>query len=188
MRFVGGLFKCGLVPAGDDGERVNLLIFTVTAVVVGIEVADVSAFHNRAHSFFRWNAGWRDEGKGADSAGLEGAHGDSGNAAQIVTGEFLRASAADQQQALRLHASGLVEQVGLKWLAGNFAAGQQLGGYGLHCRVAGGNFELRLLVFLFFVGRGLCMVKHHSDQGFGFEFSGRRERNCRFHSCYAGSR
>ena len=57
-----------------------------------------------------------------------------------------------------------MHQVRFKRLAGNFAAGQQIGRDRLNGRVGGGNFELWLLVFFFFAGRGLGMVKHHGDQ------------------------
>jgi hypothetical protein len=55
LRFVRGLFERSMVgvAAGEDRKRVNLLIFAVAAVVVGIEVADQRTLHNRPHGFFR---------------------------------------------------------------------------------------------------------------------------------------
>ena len=39
--------SAGLIAAGDDGERIDLLVLAVALVVVGIEVADECAFDDR---------------------------------------------------------------------------------------------------------------------------------------------
>ncbi len=51
----GGFFERGFigVAAGEDGKCINLLIFAVAAVVVGIEVADQRALDDRAYRFCR---------------------------------------------------------------------------------------------------------------------------------------
>ena len=75
-----------------------------------------------------------------------------------------------------------MQQIGLKRLARDFSAAQQIGYDRLHAGVAGRDFEFRLLILLLRVRRGLCMVEHNRNQRFGFKFSGRRERNCRLHN------
>ena len=83
-----------------------------------------------------------------------------------------------------------MQQVRLKWLTGNFAAPQQVGDHRLDCGISGCDFELWLLIFFrwLLAWRGFGLVKHDGDQGFGFDFRGCRERNCRLHNCYAVGR
>jgi len=145
----------------------------------------VRPFHNRAHRFFRGDAGRSDKSETADAARLERPNRGSGHAAQVITRELLRAAPRNQQQTLRHQRDRPVHQIGFEWLAGNFAAGQQIGRDRLHGSIGGRDFEFRLLVLLFifvFVGCSAArMVKYHRDQRFSFERRGGSERNCRFH-------
>ncbi len=111
------------------------------------------------------------------------AHGRSRDAAQIVARELLRASAGNQQQAFCLQSGWLVEQVGFERFPGDFAAGEQIGGHRAYLGVRGGDFQFRLLVFVSrsLVSRGRGVVEHDGNESFGFNFSRRRERNCRLH-------
>ena len=138
---------------------------------------DQRPFDNRSHRFFGWNAGRSDEGEAADSARFKRAHRGSGNAAQIVTGKLLRSAPTDQQQSLGFQSDRLMQQVAFKWLARHFAARQQIRGRGLHGRVAGSKFELRLCLFVFFFVRRIGgsffrMIQHYGNQRFGFELAG----------------
>ncbi len=73
-----------LIAAGDDGERVNLLIFAIALVIVGIEVADERAFDDGAYGFLSTDAGGCDKGEAANSTRFQCAHRGACNAAQIV--------------------------------------------------------------------------------------------------------
>ena len=81
---VAAFSSAALVAAGDDGDGINLLIFAVAAVVVGIEVADVRSFDDSAHGLLRADAGGCDKSEAANSTGFQGAHRGAGDAAQIV--------------------------------------------------------------------------------------------------------
>ncbi len=65
--------------------------------------------------------------------------------------------------------------------AGDFAAGDQVGGSGLHRGVAGGGAEIRFGVFVLFGFGWIALVEHDCDQRFGFHLSRRRERDRGFH-------
>jgi len=74
-----------------------------------------------------------------------------------------------------------VQQVDFKRLAGEFAAGEKLGGGGLHGRVAALDAQLRLGVFVLLGWRRVGVIEYDGDQGFGFELRGGGKRDCRFH-------
>jgi len=134
------------ISSCNDGERVNLLIFAVAAVVVRIEVPHQRALNDRPHRLLGGNAGRSDEREAADSPRLEGANRSARDAPQIVAGELFRRASADQQQAFGLQSGRLVQQICFKRAAGQFATGQQIGGNRLHRPVAGGEFELWLFL------------------------------------------
>ena len=183
LRLLGGFFERGMiaVAAGEDGKRINLLIFPVAAVVVGVEVANQRALDNRSHGFLGRNAGRGDEGEAADSARLERTYGSPGDAAQIVTGELFRRAAADQQQALGFQSGRLVQQIDFKRLSSHFAVHQQVGRSGLDSGVAGRELELRFFFLCRVVVILFGVIQDDGDERFGFELSGRRESDCRFH-------
>ena len=113
-----------LVAAGDDREGVNGLVFAVALVGVGIEITDECAFHNGFDCVRGLQSVFRsDEGEAAQAAGLERAHGSSGEAAQIGSGESLAVATAEQQQSLGLQLGGMVQHGDFKRFSGDFAAG-----------------------------------------------------------------
>ena len=105
-------------------DALYLLVFFLFGVVfVRFEVGNRQAFDDgldggRAAFPF---AGEEDEFLHA--ARFQITQGGSGNFAQIAGGELVDFSGADDQQALRVHAFGKMDQHGLQRLAGDFSAG-----------------------------------------------------------------
>ncbi len=70
-----------------------------------------------------------------------------------------------------------MQQIDFKRLAGEFAAGEKIGGGGLHGRIVTLDAQLRLGVFLvagkmaviFFRVIFVRVIEHDGDEGFGFQ-------------------
>ena len=143
-RFVGRFFQRSLIciAADDDRDGIDLLIFSVATVIVGIEISYQRTFNDGTHRFFGIHTGGCNDCEAANPTSLQRTHRCTGNAAQIVSAEFLCGTAANQQKTLGLQAGRLVQQVGLKRLACEFAAGQQVGGGGCDCSIPGFHLQL----------------------------------------------
>ena len=68
----------------DDGDGVDLFVLAIALVVVGIEVANESAFHDRAYAVGSGHTALRQsEGKAADALAFQRSHRGAGELAQF---------------------------------------------------------------------------------------------------------
>ena len=67
LRFIGGFLQRAFIAAGDHRQCVDLLVLAVAAIIIGIEIADVRALHDRTHRFLPGNSRRSNERKAADA-------------------------------------------------------------------------------------------------------------------------
>ena len=142
----GALPEALVSPCDDDGDArqfsglVLVFILAVALVVVGIEVADESAFDDGANAVMRRELRCLRHATKAKLRMLlrfQRAHGGAGELAQIGGGKILGFASAKQEQAFGFQSGGMMQQRGLEGLAGHFAAGDNIFGGGRHGSVGG---------------------------------------------------
>ncbi len=169
--------------AKQDRELLHFLIFTVAAVIVGIEVGDLGALDHGAYgvrngAFGRQRSGGRPrcpdvplvrgkKGKALDVLAFEETYSSSGQFAHLRCGEVFGLAAANKQDAFCLQPLRPMEQQGFRCLAGDFLGGDQILRYLADGAVAG--LQLRLGILF------VAVVENADDETLGFQL-GRRLR------------
>jgi hypothetical protein len=93
---VDGLLQLVLIAGGDHGEFVNTLVFAVTLVGVGLEVADKGSFHDGLDRLFLRAVQRSDKGEAAQTFRLQRTDGGPRQPAQVESREGIGLSAAKQ--------------------------------------------------------------------------------------------